>query len=157
MLHIHQIKDFFFLVSHGKNEAHDWILLSLKHVIRLHYKDVLYHILKQHPNQVSLAFFLSCQYSAKTLRFMLENFHLNANQKNSFHNHCLHICEDQECLELLATIEGLDWNARNSQGRTPLHLAVKEGNVNKMRIILDNGGSVSIRDREGMTPIQLSV
>jgi ankyrin repeat protein len=46
---------------------------------------------------------------------------------------------------------------RNYQGLSPIHLEAAEGNVDIIKILLDNGASVNIRDINGQTALHWAV
>lgn len=52
---------------------------------------------------------------------------------------------------------GLDVNAVNQMGRTPLHLAVKRGMGSAVGLLLRSGADVHIRDKIGKTPFDEAV
>jgi serine/threonine-protein phosphatase 6 regulatory ankyrin repeat subunit B len=41
--------------------------------------------------------------------------------------------------------------------RVPLHLAAKEGHVVIVRLLLDNGFDIDVKDKHGSTPLELAV
>lgn len=59
-----------------------------------------------------------------------------------------------KCLEVVLPL-GLDVNARNKIGRTPLHHASQSGDYFAMRKLLAAGASPNIQDDEGNTPLHL--
>ncbi len=48
---------------------------------------------------------------------------------------------------------GADRNAKNYDGKTPLHKAVMSNNFNMVRFLIENGVNLNIADKEGKTPI----
>uniref|UniRef100_A0ABD2XG59 Uncharacterized protein n=2 Tax=Trichogramma kaykai TaxID=54128 RepID=A0ABD2XG59_9HYME len=51
--------------------------------------------------------------------------------------------------------EPLQINARNEQGNTPLHLAVKRGTSNLIEVLLRHGADSNATNNKGMTPLHL--
>lgn len=64
-----------------------------------------------------------------------------------------HLAE-QLVLTLLAA--GADTEVTNSDGRTPLYLAIDAGNVPSIKALLEHGARVNVADTRGMTPLHLS-
>lgn len=52
--------------------------------------------------------------------------------------------------------KGLDVNARNSLGETPLLLAAEKGNAEAVKLLIEGGADKSIADKKGRTPLQLA-
>jgi len=48
---------------------------------------------------------------------------------------------------------GLDADARDNEGRTPLQCAASRGSINCMSVLLDNRCDVNLQDREGITAV----
>ena len=48
---------------------------------------------------------------------------------------------------------GVDVNAADSEGWTPLHFAARTGSVEAVRLLLDAGAKVNVRDNKGITPL----
>ena len=48
---------------------------------------------------------------------------------------------------------GFDPNAKDDDGRTPLHLAAYNGNPMVLSTLLDGGARPNVRDNEGVTPL----
>ena len=46
----------------------------------------------------------------------------------------------------------LDVNKKNKNGNTPLHLAIQIGNHDIIKLLLDNGASIIIKNKQGKTP-----
>jgi len=49
--------------------------------------------------------------------------------------------------------EGIDPNARDAHGETPLHKAASEGHVHVARLLLEHGANPNARDEVGWTPL----
>ncbi|MGC8987955.1 ankyrin repeat domain-containing protein, partial [Infirmifilum sp.] len=49
--------------------------------------------------------------------------------------------------------KGVNPNARNILGRTPLHLAAFSGNIEATRLLLEHGPNVDAKDVYGSTPL----
>ena len=50
-------------------------------------------------------------------------------------------------------LKGGDFSIANYDGRTPLHVACCEGHLDTVRLLLENGASVHVRDRFNHTPL----
>lgn len=47
-------------------------------------------------------------------------------------------------------------NIPDKLGQTPVHLAARFGRASSLRLLLDNGGKLDLKDKNGETPIQLA-
>lgn len=52
-----------------------------------------------------------------------------------------------------AVRSGFDINTKDRRGRTALHIAVENGELELVRFLLDNGAKVNVRDKNNLTPI----
>ncbi|VVB11315.1 unnamed protein product [Arabis nemorensis] len=63
-----------------------------------------------------------------------------------------------EVENLLKCIEsGIPVNARDSEGRTPLHWAIDRGHLNIAKVLVDKNADVNAKDNEGQTPLHYAV
>ncbi|XP_010555741.1 PREDICTED: acyl-CoA-binding domain-containing protein 1-like isoform X2 [Tarenaya hassleriana] len=63
-----------------------------------------------------------------------------------------------EVENLLKCIEsGIPVNARDSEGRTPLHWAIDRGHLNVAEALVDKNADVNAKDNEGQTPLHYAV
>ncbi len=51
---------------------------------------------------------------------------------------------------------GVDVDARDDDGWTPLHTAVSFGGIEVIRVLLEHGAKVGVEDKEGRTPLSLA-
>jgi len=49
--------------------------------------------------------------------------------------------------------KGIDPNARDAHGETPLHIAASEGHVDMVKLLLEHGANPNVRDEVGWTPL----
>jgi ankyrin repeat protein len=61
------------------------------------------------------------------------------------------------CMLVLLRCQGIDVNVQNAEGQTPLHVAIKNGNVQCAHLLLQRGAKHEIKDANGDTAISLSV
>ena len=47
----------------------------------------------------------------------------------------------------------LNLNTINNEGKTPLHLAMKKGNIDIIELLIENGANTKIKDKKGKKPI----
>ncbi|CAH8318254.1 unnamed protein product [Eruca vesicaria subsp. sativa] len=63
-----------------------------------------------------------------------------------------------EVENLLKSIEsGIQVNARDSEGRTPLHWAIDRGHLEIAKLLVDKKADVNAKDNEGQTPLHYAV
>ena len=48
-------------------------------------------------------------------------------------------------------------NARNNEGRTPLHIAVRYGSRRNVKMLLRHGADAGVKDHDGETPLRIAV
>ena len=85
----------------------------------------------------------------------------NINEKNAYDRSVLHKAEyysgSATLLENLIT-QGADVNARDKGAWTPLHLAAKNGHVEALQILLENGANMHVKDiKHGWTPLHIAI
>ena len=59
--------------------------------------------------------------------------------------------------QLLLATPGIEIDAQNSLGQTPLHIACARGNWPVVRLLLEAGAGANMKDRRGLTPGQVAV
>ncbi|KAJ4913503.1 Acyl-CoA-binding domain-containing protein 2 [Raphanus sativus] len=63
-----------------------------------------------------------------------------------------------EVENLLKSIEsGIPVNAKDSEGRTPLHWAIDRGHLQIAKLLVDKNADVNAKDNEGQTPLHYAV
>ena len=85
----------------------------------------------------------------------------NINEKNAYDRSVLHKAAyysgSATLLENLIT-QGADVNARDKGAWTPLHLAAKNGHVEALQILLENGANMHVKDiKHGWTPLHIAI
>ena len=85
----------------------------------------------------------------------------NINEKNAYDGSVLHKAAyysgSATLLENLIT-QGADVNARDKGAWTPLHLAAKNGHVEALQILLENGANMHVKDiKHGWTPLHIAI
>ena len=71
-------------------------------------------------------------------------------------NKVLHIAVYNNNIQMIKNLIkiGIDINATNSEGNTPLHLAVCDiKKIKIVKLLLDNGADISIANHNGYTPL----
>lgn len=63
---------------------------------------------------------------------------------------------ERSTTELLLAAEGVDIDAQNNYGRTPLHIAASRGNWYVARLLINAGADVHLLDKRGFTPGQVA-
>lgn len=51
---------------------------------------------------------------------------------------------------------GADVNAEDERGRTALHVAAAEGNMEVASLLLTRGGDATARNRDGLSPLDIA-
>eukprot|EP00048_Salpingoeca_helianthica_P013173 m.196399 g.196399 ORF g.196399 m.196399 type:complete len:489 (-) comp15464_c0_seq2:55-1521(-) len=72
---------------------------------------------------------------------------------------CMHFAAAQghgDCLRLLLGQAGVTGEERDNQGATPAHDAAENGQAACLRILMSHGADVTLKDREGNTPVMLA-
>lgn len=64
--------------------------------------------------------------------------------------------QDNNIEDLKRLLDTVDINTRDSKGRTALHWAVKHQRVDMVKLLLDKGADLSIKDRDGYTPLGIT-
>ena len=85
----------------------------------------------------------------------------NINEKIAYDRSVLHKAAyysgSATLLENLIT-QGADVNARDKGAWTPLHLAAKNGHVEALQILLENGANMHVKDiKHGWTPLHIAI
>jgi len=70
--------------------------------------------------------------------------------------HTAALQKDIKSLEILLAVEGIDLDAIDKNGQTPLHLACKAGNEECGKLLVEKGAKVNIKDKNGNTPLHLT-
>ena len=71
----------------------------------------------------------------------------------------LHYCVvrgDAQLVELMVRLQGGTVDIPNKSKETPLHWACREGNLGAVECLLSHGACMVIKDRRGVTPLQIA-
>jgi ankyrin repeat protein len=70
----------------------------------------------------------------------------------------LHAAAEEGNIDTVKSLleQGMDINARNASGETPLNRAAAKGNVDVVRLLIERGAEVDSRDKWGWTPLHYS-
>lgn len=82
----------------------------------------------------------------------------SVNQTDKDGNTALHLMVRQKVQpDLMAWLlsKGLPVDTKNHAGRTPLHLAVEQANMDAIRFLLDHGANVNAADGQGRRPLHM--
>ncbi|XP_069190138.1 uveal autoantigen with coiled-coil domains and ankyrin repeats-like isoform X1 [Procambarus clarkii] len=73
-------------------------------------------------------------------------------------NNCSHLAARTGATDLLTLLLDCDsdYDAPNSLGRTPLHIACSENQEEAVEALLRHGASVNVSDKEGVTPLMVA-
>ena len=94
------------------------------------------------------------------LKKTLESKSLDLNQFDRLGNAPLHTaCESSaEAVEILLNCnEKIDINKKNKNGFAPIHFAVLDINTEALKILIDRGANINIKEDNGNTPLWLAV
>ena len=64
--------------------------------------------------------------------------------------------ELKEIEKLLNKIVSENVNIKDENGNTPLHVAVQQGNVKVVEVLLNKGANVNVKNSVGETPLDLA-
>ena len=86
---------------------------------------------------------------------------VNIGERDSAGNSLIHYAAEGGdrslgCLALLLNLKGLDKNALNEKGQTPLHAAAARGFTNTMHALLLSGCKKDVQDKDGNTAMHIS-
>ena len=76
-------------------------------------------------------------------------------QETVLHQAC--VCQEHDMMEVFLSAPGVDVNAVNMHGWSPLHLAAQKGDTYKVRRLVEKGACVDLQSVRGDTPIFFSV
>jgi ankyrin repeat protein len=103
---------------------------------------------------LSLAFHYNSPSTAKLL--LEQQYGVDVTQEGYFGGSFLHAAAKNGCTDLILPLieRGLDIEAKSSSGRTPLQLAVSEGHITVVNILLANGAKVDDGDNGSQMLLQ---
>jgi ankyrin repeat protein len=64
--------------------------------------------------------------------------------------------EDLTCLAKIMSKENFNLNYIDKNGQSPLHMCCAVGNLDMIRILIDNGASINLINRDGFYPIHIA-
>lgn len=62
-----------------------------------------------------------------------------------------------DILRPLLSLDGSGGNSRNSNGSTPLHVAVEEECLDYLNVLIESGVDLNVEDNTGMTPLAIAI
>ena len=82
----------------------------------------------------------------------------SVDKKNTSPLHWACYSSSYECVNFLIQkkINDININCQDLEGNTPLHLAISSGVAKIVRLLLQNGASINIKNNSGLTPAQLA-
>jgi ankyrin repeat protein len=112
-------------------------------------------------NHLSYAAFYTGNYKILS-QFLSDEKQILPNGLDGAGNNILHLAVENESsptgMKILAAIEGIDVNHRNSSGMTPLHLAIAKGNMELVKLlVLDTRVDLNLQNSIGKTPVDLAI
>lgn len=99
----------------------------------------------------------STSFNESKVNSMLQ--HININQKNSELQNFLHIVIPDNLIESVKTLlkNGINYNAADSLGETPIMLAAKYGHKQIIDELLNAGANVNFENQNGYTAIEFAI
>ena len=95
-----------------------------------------------------------CDVAMKLLRVTDEN--VIASVRDEYGNSLLHIAVKSGCKEAVQQLTRYGINSKNSDGDTPLHVALfSDASTEIIKLLINNGADVHIPNNAGITPLQL--
>ncbi len=92
----------------------------------------------------------------------LLKFGASTTHKDFFGRSCLHAvlnmphdAAKQQTIAAMLIKQGCDVNARDTMGRSPCFIASEKGNIDMLKLLIDNGGDVAVADFSGKTCLAL--
>ncbi len=101
------------------------------------------------------AFHLAVMHDRLGIAQLLLDHGLSVNSRNGARRNPLHDAVSKEMVQFLVQ-EGVDINAQDFWGYTPLHLFAESGNEEIAQILIEHGADMSIRSRKGETPLDFA-
>ncbi len=113
------------------------------------------------PGRYTPLMIAAASHELNLMMTLLSTSTINVNAKSQTKNdysalHWIVRGESNEYLrevKLLLSHEKIDVNLRGDKGRAPLHLAVRNGNIEESELLLSHGADVNQLDDEGETPM----
>ncbi|XP_063923115.1 uncharacterized protein LOC135137411 [Zophobas morio] len=97
-----------------------------------------------------------CQWQARNVQVLLKSSNVNSADNNgmtALHHAVKTWNNNIEVIALLTSNDNINVNAQDHLGKTPLHLACEENQVDNVRILLDKDANVNILSKENMNAL----